>query len=428
MKITRRHHTPSETVRYLVAAIMVVNACVLFASPAAAEEVFGESVRIQTADPVLFFDDNAGGRDWSLFSSSLAAEYFGLADVSAMTIPFRVDGDLPTNALRVTKDSSGAVNVGIGGIPSNLMNLHIRSELSPRIRLEKQGADSWVWDIAGNHGSFFVHDITSGEVPFAIETGAPTHVLYVTESGRVGLGTTAPDANSRLEIRSSLTNALMAKRLDANAHFLRVENSISAFRCGVQGNGDAQFGALTADRGLNLLAGGTSKVAINAAGQINFGNPPPPFTTDVLRHQTGARLTSGGVWTNASSRALKQDIEPITSEQARDTVRALQPVGYHYKNELDERYVGFIAEDVPELVATNDRKGLATMDIVGVLTKVVQDQDQQLDQQRQELGKQRQLVAQQQETLAAQQAALVAVTKRLADIEQGILGSSVQAR
>ena len=34
--------------------------------------------------------------------------------------------------------------------------------------------------------------------------------------------------------------------------------------------------------------------------------------------------------------------------------------------------MGFIAEDVPELVATNDRKGLSALDITAVLTKVVQ--------------------------------------------------------
>ena len=39
-----------------------------------------------------------------------------------------------------------------------------------------------------------------------------------------------------------------------------------------------------------------------------------------------------------------------------------------------DRHVGFIAEDVPELVATPDRKSLAPMDIVAVLTKVLQDQ------------------------------------------------------
>jgi hypothetical protein len=41
--------------------------------------------------------------------------------------------------------------------------------------------------------------------------------------------------------------------------------------------------------------------------------------------------------------------------------------------------VGFIAEDVPELVARKDRKSLSPMDIVAVLTKVVQEQKQSLD-------------------------------------------------
>ena len=36
--------------------------------------------------------------------------------------------------------------------------------------------------------------------------------------------------------------------------------------------------------------------------------------------------------------------------------------------------VGFIAEEVPEIVATSSRKTLVSMDIVAVLTKVVQEQ------------------------------------------------------
>jgi hypothetical protein len=49
-----------------------------------------------------------------------------------------------------------------------------------------------------------------------------------------------------------------------------------------------------------------------------------------------------------------------------------------YKNSLYEEYVGFIAEDVPELVATNDHKSLSPMDIVAVLTTVAKDQRVQL--------------------------------------------------
>ena len=53
---------------------------------------------------------------------------------------------------------------------------------------------------------------------------------------------------------------------------------------------------------------------------------------------------------------------------------ALNPVTFEYKAEPNETYAGFIAEDVPELVATNNRKNLVSMDIVAVLTKVLQQQ------------------------------------------------------
>jgi acetolactate synthase small subunit len=41
--------------------------------------------------------------------------------------------------------------------------------------------------------------------------------------------------------------------------------------------------------------------------------------------------------------------------------------------------VGFIAEDVPDLVATTDRKGLSAMDIVAVLTKAVKEQQKTIE-------------------------------------------------
>ena len=56
----------------------------------------------------------------------------------------------------------------------------------------------------------------------------------------------------------------------------------------------------------------------------------------------------------------------------------LEPVTFNYKQDLGEQYVGFIAEDVPEIVASADRTGLSAMDIVAVLTRVLQLQQQQI--------------------------------------------------
>ncbi|MBC8114996.1 MAG: hypothetical protein H7062_11490, partial [Candidatus Saccharimonas sp.] len=105
----------------------------------------------------------------------------------------------------------------------------------------------------------------------------------------------------------------------------------------------------------------------------------------------------------------------------RDTVRALQPVGYRYKNELDERYVGFISEDVPELVATNDRKGLASMDITAVLTKVVQDQDRLLLDQGKQLADERQRNDKLERLVAS-------LMQRMSNLEQQHDGDSVPVK
>jgi hypothetical protein len=65
---------------------------------------------------------------------------------------------------------------------------------------------------------------------------------------------------------------------------------------------------------------------------------------------------------------------------------ALEPVSFRYKAEPEETYVGFIAEDVPELVADSDRKTLSAMDLVAVLTRVVQEQQRMVEEQRETIA------------------------------------------
>lgn len=61
----------------------------------------------------------------------------------------------------------------------------------------------------------------------------------------------------------------------------------------------------------------------------------------------------------------------------------LNPVRFEYKTDNSgEKHLGFIAEDVPDLVAEHDRKHLNAMDITAVLTKVVQEQQKQIQEQK----------------------------------------------
>lgn len=128
-------------------------------------------------------------------------------------------------------------------------------------------------------------------------------------------------------------------------------------------------------------------------GNIGFGitNPTSPL---VLAN--GAKCSAGGVWTNASSRELKREIESLELDTALEALTSLKPVTYKYKSEDDELQAGFIAEDVPELVATKSRKELSPMDFVAVLTKVVQDQQSRIEVQEEKLNRQAEMLEQQQ--------------------------------
>mgnify|MGYP003572984317 CR=1 FL=1 len=111
------------------------------------------------------------------------------------------------------------------------------------------------------------------------------------------------------------------------------------------------------------------------------------FNTDLsVTFANGAGISSGGAW-SASSRALKENIAKLTLPEAIDTLKNLNPVKFNYKKDKSENYVGFIAEDVPELVAQKNRKSLVTMDIVAVLTKVVKDQQQTIKELKERLEK-----------------------------------------
>jgi hypothetical protein len=54
-------------------------------------------------------------------------------------------------------------------------------------------------------------------------------------------------------------------------------------------------------------------------------------------------------------------------------------VRFNYKPEKDEEYLWVIAEDVPDLLATKKRNSLSPMDVVAVLTEVVQTQQKKIE-------------------------------------------------
>ncbi len=150
-----------------------------------------------------------------------------------------------------------------------------------------------------------------------------------------------------------------------------------SFSIGVNTSGDT-YGlySLSGSGTARYFSSGTGYGLIVEKGNVGVGTVTPNHP---LEMGSGAHVTSGGVWSNASSRKYKENIRDLTIEEAKEALDELRPTRFNYKADKEDECLGFIAEDVPELVTNKDRMGLSPMDIVAVLKKDVQKQQMKIE-------------------------------------------------
>ncbi len=126
------------------------------------------------------------------------------------------------------------------------------------------------------------------------------------------------------------------------------------------------------------------------SGNVGIGT-----TTPTQKLYVSGNIYATGAITPGSSRELKENIRAMPADEAIKALENLSPQKFYYKADKEEEHLGFIAEDVPELLATKDRKGVDPMDVLAVLTKVVQEQQQKIS----ELKEQNKQILQRMNTL-----------------------------
>lgn len=219
----------------------------------------------------------------------------------------------------------------------------------------------------GGNNFFAIEDSNTGSLPFYLEAGAQSNALYVDANGRVGFGTATPATS--LETRFGSTPTLRFNQDGSQGFTPQVWD--------IGGNEQGFFvsdvsGSLTTP--MFIAAGAPSNALyVSNSGSVGIGTNNP---TESL-HVVGNAIISGNLEL-ASSREIKHAIENLDLSDAVSALLDLQPVSYRYNHLPDQTTLGFIAEDVPDLVASESRKSLKPMDIVAVLTKVVQEQQMQI--------------------------------------------------
>jgi hypothetical protein len=169
------------------------------------------TLRLMENNLRIAFDDTSASasfpaNDWEITindATNGGLNYFGVTDVTAANMPFRILAGAGANALYV---SSNGGNVGLG-TDAPVVELHVTDGDSPTLRLEQNGANGWTaqtWDVAGNETNFFIRDVTGGSsLPFKIKPGAPDNAIFVAANGTIGLGTGGPNLNASLDLAAN---------------------------------------------------------------------------------------------------------------------------------------------------------------------------------------------------------------------------------
>ena len=286
-------------------------------------------------------------------STNGGASYFSIDDVDDGTSIFKVEAGAPSNSLYV--EDYGRVGLGTS---TPVVELHIKDSDTPTLRLEQDSSGGWTaqtFDVAANESNFFIRDATNGsKLPFRIQPSTPSSTLCLKSDGKVGIGTWSPAYAFEVET-TGIGAQVVAERTDgATMEFSASGNYGIA---GTRTNHPVQIRVNTSE--IMRINGSGSYIEMSDGGDYD------------------------GTWNDASSREFKENIQNLTTDEAMEAFAGLNPVKYNYKTQKQEERLGFIAEDVPEIVARKDRKNLSTMDIVAVLTKVLQQQ-QKLNQQQQQ--------------------------------------------
>ncbi|HWM93899.1 MAG TPA: tail fiber domain-containing protein [Thermoanaerobaculia bacterium] len=194
----------------------------------------------------------------------------------------------------------------------------------------------------GGVSRFSIEDATAATVPFTIRGAAPSHSLFVSNLGRVGIGTSTPDA--RLDVEA--TGSVEIRMTATGAATWRQINDFDGF-------------------GLEMLGTGFRAVNVDPLGNMEIH----------------------GMLTEGSSRDLKTGFARLDAREILDRVSALPISLWSYKREgLGVRHLGPMAEDFYKAfglgpndkhVAPGDQASVALLAVQG-LHQVVQEKDREI--------------------------------------------------
>ncbi len=322
----------------------------------------------QTENPTGFYYYN--GSDWIKIGSASDATqwttngstiYYNSGNVgigtTTPTATLHVQGGIKATGLDLgLTDSEGSITYIDMLVGYNDLRLYgDNSSGDPDILINANGMVG-----IGTSGNAALIDLAIGDTDTGLEQVSDGELAIYTNNnervrinidGNVGIGTTAP----------------------------AIDLAIGDTDTGIKWNSDGS---------LSIYGNNSPRIFVKDNGEIGIGTTT---TAHPLHMASGAYVTTGGAWTNASDARLKTNI--INTSYGLQTVMQLRPVNYTMRKG-GEAQVGFLAQEVqkivPEVVSgtegdieKGETLGLSYGNLVPVLTKAIQEQQKQIDELKQ---------------------------------------------
>jgi hypothetical protein len=223
-------------------------------------------------------------------------------------------------------------------------------------------------------------NISATEVPIILGT-PPNNLLTMDATGRVGLGTTSPVYQVDVVAPNQLGLRVTAPDANGIGAGIQLNAAPGTFRAN---SWEILATANSATQGPNRL---NIRNLTTSKDILTIWKAAAPDGSDAVGIGTTLTEPSEKLEVNGnvkafnvivpSSRGIKENIAPLGSQEALGALEELRPVRFNYKtDDATKVHIGFVAEEVPELVATSDRKGVSIVDTIAILTLVVKEQQQ----------------------------------------------------
>ncbi|HXI24691.1 MAG TPA: tail fiber domain-containing protein [Pyrinomonadaceae bacterium] len=257
-----------------------------------------------------------------------------------------------------------------------------------------------------------VEDASSSSLPSTWYT-ANNQMNFLVRNGKVGIGTTSPGAKLDVaDTTAQTTKSILARLSEGNTigvgtylgvssydtqpinsnsfaleHYFagKLNNAINFYRGGSDIGGFMTFSTNNGTEAMRIGNDGDVKIVGRIACGGKIGLKSSQWGTYVSAREDKSSVKQATALDTfemftlemACSRAFKENISDLTAAEALATLQNLAPVKYDYKGEKSFRQnLGFIAEDMPDNLASQDRKSISPFEVIPVLTRVAKEQQQ----------------------------------------------------